>query len=455
MKKITFILVILLSIQAGAQCWHSVSAGYVHSAAVRTDGTLWTWGLNTSGELGLGYNSTSEDIPMRVGTEQNWATVSAGSEDHTVGIKIDGTMWAWGGNNAGQLGTGNTVSTNVPVQVGTDTNWRAVSCGESFTVALKWDNTLWAFGSDFYGQLGNGAADNQNTPTQIGTDNNWQSVSSGIHHVVATKLDGSLWVWGSNGFGQLGDGTYLEAQLPVQIGIGSFWVNATAGERFSSAIRLDRTLWTWGNNTQGQLGDGTYVSKNFPVQVMAAGNDWSAVEAGDGHAVAIKWDGSLWTWGNNLRGQLGDGTHDNRNTPGQVDTGGVYGMITAGGFHTMAIQTNNSLLGAGMNIYGQVGIDSVSDITTLAGVSCPALGVNSQTPQTFRVFPNPVDVQLHIFSNDGHPIETIVLRDISGKMVLSKAGNLNSVDMANLEAGIYFLQIVSGSKSEIFRIVKQ
>lgn len=454
MKKITFILFLLFALQGKAQCWFSVSAGYVHTAAVRTDGTLWTWGLNTSGELGLGYNSTMEEIPMQVGTGQNWATVSAGSEDHTVGLKIDGTMWAWGSNNAGQLGTGNYTSTNVPVQIGTD-SWRAVSCGESFTVAIKSDNTLWSFGSDFNGKLGNGAAGGQNAPMQIGTDNNWQSVSAGIHHVIATKSDGTLWVWGANGSGQLGTGNYLESQIPVQIGNGSFWTSISAGEAFSAAIKLDRTLWTWGNNTYGQMGDGTNVSKNVPTLVASADNNWSYVEAGDKHAVALKWDGSIWTWGQNLRGQLANGTHQNSNAPGQIGTGETYGVIAAGGFHTMAIQTNNALSGGGQNIYGQIGVDSVSDITALTGVGCSMLAVDIADFKKFEIYPNPVKQQLNIASTNGAMVQKIVVADISGKVIITQIENFTNIDVAHLQAGIYFVRLFSGDTCQTNKIIKE
>ena len=201
--------------------WASVSSSNLHTVAVRADGTLWSWGMNGfqnngwwhgDGQLGDG-TVTNRNIPVQIGTDTNWATVSAG-HNHSAAIKTDGTIWTWGGNQAGQLGNGssqgqvfdrNPQPNTVPIQVGSDTNWVVVSTGgdshfsgESWgrTVAIRADGTLWAWGR------GHGTS-----PVQIGTDTNWMYVSTGRNHTVAIRADGTLWAWGENRDGRLGDGT--------------------------------------------------------------------------------------------------------------------------------------------------------------------------------------------------------------------------------------------------------
>lgn len=190
---------------------------------------------------------------------------------HSVALKSNGTLWAWGGNQWGQLGDGTTTNKYSPVQIGTDNNWVSVAAGIYHTVALKSDGTLWAWGNNQYGQLGDGTTTNKYSPEQIGTDNNWASVTAGDYHTVALRSGGTcgdtLWAWGYNGEGELGDGTTTQRNSPVQIGTDNNWMSVTAGPYHAVAIKSDNTLWTWGFNLQGQLGDGTTTDKHSPVQI--------------------------------------------------------------------------------------------------------------------------------------------------------------------------------------------
>ena len=344
-----------------------VVTGSNYTVVLKTDGTLWAWGYNYYGQLGDGTNGsgTNKNTPVQVGTANDWISVTAG-DHHTLAIKTDGTLWAWGANSNGQLGDGTNADKNTPVQVGTANDWASVSADGYHTIAIKTDGTLWAWGYNDYGQLGdgtNGSGTNKNTPVQIGTDNDWSSVSAGNLFTSAIKTDGTLWAWGANSNGQLGDGTNgsgTNKNTPVQVGTANDWASVSAGNIFTSAIKTDGTLWAWGANSNGQLGDGTNGSstnKNTPVQVGTA-NDWSSVSAGGFHTIAVKTDGTLWAWGANSNGQLGDGTNGsgtNKNTPVQVGTANDWASVSVGGNHTIAVKTDGTLWAWGYNYDGQLG----------------------------------------------------------------------------------------------------
>jgi len=240
--------------------WAMVSCGLLHTGAIKNDGTLWAWGGNGHGQLGLGdttERSTPTHTPTQVETATNWASVSCGHW-HTLAIKTDGTLWAWGDNNVGQLGLGDTTERSTPTQVETATNWASVSCGNDHTLAIKTDGTLWAWG-------GNG--DIEDTPNLLGTGTNWSAVSYGGSHIGAIKTDGTLWAWGWNYYGQLGLGDNTDRNTPAQVGRATNWASVSCGGSRTFAIKTDGTLWAWGNNPYGQLGLGYNTDRNTPVQV--------------------------------------------------------------------------------------------------------------------------------------------------------------------------------------------
>ena len=191
--------------------WALVSVGWSHAVAIKTDGSLWAWGANWGGRLGDGTR-IHRDIPVRIGDDFDWVSASAGS-NHTVAIKADGSLWAWGDNDRRALGLGIGVRyIPTPTQIGTELNWISVSAGTDNTVAIKTDGSLWA-----WGDAGIRRAVTIPIPTRIGTDSNWKFAAAGGGHRVAIKTDGSLWAWGRNEFGDLGDGTTIDRHSPVQI----------------------------------------------------------------------------------------------------------------------------------------------------------------------------------------------------------------------------------------------
>jgi len=302
--------------------WKIVSAGDNHTVAIGTDGSLWAWGYNHYGQLGDDSRSDRYS-PVRIGLENNWQTVSAGGV-HTVAIKTDGSLWRWGSISAGTWDTS-------PVRIGLENNWQIVSAGGSHIAVIKTDGSLWAWGYNTFGQIGDGSTNYVHSPVQIGTDNNWKTVSAGPYHTVAIKTDGSLWAWGANMYGQLGigdgDGFPYGSNSPVQIGADNNWEKISAGCTHTVALKTDGSLWAWGANNSGQLGDNSTERHYFPVRIGIDCN-WSTISSGDGdsssereyaHTIAVKTDGSLWTWGYNQFGQLGDGSIDDRHSPVRIE----------------------------------------------------------------------------------------------------------------------------------------
>jgi alpha-tubulin suppressor-like RCC1 family protein len=385
---------------SSASTWQSISTGDRHTLAVRADGTLWAWGDNTLGQLGDG-TLYARTFPVQVGTAATWRSVAAGY-DHSLGLRADGSLWAWGSNNSGQLGIPASVyaAQYQPTQVGTATTWREIAAGGAATLARQADNSVWTWGSNASGQTGspalavalqsafkqllapvkwqqvtasflqtsalgpdgtlwvwgrqNNVGGRQPVPLQLGTAA-WQSVSSGFEHTVGVRADGTLWAWGRNNYGQLGYGGAAQyKELPVQVGTASTWRAVATGYYHTVAVHTDGTLWAWGINTKGELGDGTQLSRNAPMQV-GTGTTWRSVAAGHHYSLAIQADGTLWAWGDNDANQLGTSARQ-LGPPTQVGTATDWQQVVAGEKHTLALRTDGTLWSWGNNRLGQLGL---------------------------------------------------------------------------------------------------
>jgi len=327
---------------AGGTNWKQVSTGDRHSAAIKTDGSLWLWGENSDAPL-LGTNDAIDRItPVTTFAGGNdWKQVSAGG-GHTSAIKTDGSLWIWGSGSNGVLGNNDTTSRSTPITTfAGGNNWKQVSAGGGHTSAIKTDGSLWVWGIFDGGRLGNRES-NGSTATPITTfagGNNWKQVSSGSPS-AAIKTDGTLWVWGSNNVAQLGVNDTTNRNTPVTTFAGGNDWKQVFGSGTPVAIKTDGSLWTWGFGTSGQLGNNNNTNRSTPVTTFAGGNNWKSVAGGDQFTLAIKTDGSLWSWGKNSNGQLGINNTDNRSTPVTTFAGGNnWKSIAGGGNFTAAIQT--------------------------------------------------------------------------------------------------------------------
>lgn len=349
-------------IQVGtAHNWTDVaSGGSIYSIAIKAGGQIYGWGPNNYGQLGIGNNLADQFVPVATSTPAiEWINISTGGS-HTVGVRSEGTLWVWGHNSSGQLGTGNILDMHFPHQMDLSTDWVGVAAGSVHTLAMKANGTLWAWGGNTTGQLGNGNNSDQHSPVQLGNDTNWVSISAGRGHSVGLKSNGTIWTWGLNTYGQLGNGNNSNTNTPAQVGSDHDWIAIQAGSDHTIALKADGTLWAWGYNLYGQLGTGNNTDSNVPVQVGAAG-DWVAIAAGGYHSLAIKANGRLWSWGYNLYGQLGIGNNTNMNSPQQVGTDSTWLGVTAGEEHSFAFRTDGTAMSWGMNTYGQLGLNNNTD----------------------------------------------------------------------------------------------
>jgi alpha-tubulin suppressor-like RCC1 family protein len=354
-KATTLIIAFTLCIHFGySQCWKTVSVGVNHTLAIKKNGTLWAWGINQYGQLGDG-GTANLFIPTQIGLDSNWSSIAAG-ENHSIALKSDGSLWAWGHNLSGQLGDSTYIDKLMPIRIGLSNNWQFISAGTNHNMAIQKDSTLWGWGQNGGGKIGTGSfASDYFQPYLVDNSKNWKTVSAGQEHSLAVRYNGTLWGCGSNIYGALGLGSaHTEFQAIQQIGASTDWSQVSASILFSLAIKNDSTLWGWGRNFEGQLGNGTTTSKLTPVQVDFQ-SKWLKIATGYQHSVAIKSDSSLWAWGNELGNGVGIST-----SPISKSSNHTWTTISAKGKFSMSIQQSNSLFawGTSDNGIGQFGLGS-------------------------------------------------------------------------------------------------
>jgi alpha-tubulin suppressor-like RCC1 family protein len=319
----------------------SVVAGEGHSLALMADGTVQAWGGNWSGQLGDGTTTArKERVTVQGLTGAVALTVGLG---HSLAVRQDGTVWAWGDNFDGQLGDGTKVQRRLPTQVPGLTGVVSVAAGEQFSLALKQDGTVWAWGANFNGQLGNGTKQPQLTPLQVPGLTRVTAIESGSHSSVVLRDDGTVWAWGFNSRGQLGDGEPSSARLspaPVQ-GLSKV-VAVSMNSSHGMALREDGSVWTWGDNPFGALGNGTEVGSFSPPRKVPGVQGVVALAAGSRHSVVLRRDGTLWTWGHHGSGVTGTGT-EIRNAPVRVRGLRHVRSLASHEFHTLAVEEDGSV----------------------------------------------------------------------------------------------------------------
>jgi alpha-tubulin suppressor-like RCC1 family protein len=310
-------------------------------AAIKTDGTLWNWGYNGSGQLG-DSTTTNRSSPVQVGTD--WKQVSLGN-GFIGAIKTNGTLWTWGNNAYGQLGLSNLTNRSSPVQVGTGTDWKQINCGYNHIAAVKTGGTLWTWGSNYRGELGQSNLTARYSPVQVGTDTDWTSVTCGYAMTFGLKTDNSLYSFGFNNQGQLGISSGVSNCLtPKQVGVDTDWKTISCGYNNTAAIKNDNSLWTWGYQNQWALGISIVLygnCRNLPGLTSINTNDWKYVAIGNYHMLAIKTDGTLWGWGDNSQHQLGITSGTPIAAITQIGTNSNWVQIVSSSFGSVAIVDNS------------------------------------------------------------------------------------------------------------------
>ena len=341
-----------INVLGGFTDWVHVSSGSRDGLGLRANGTLWSWGDNSFGKLGDG-TAVSRSSPVSVvGGFTDWNQVSAGYF-HSLGVRANGTMWGWGDGYTGAIGNNTDEEYSSPVSVvGGFTDWIQASAGNDFSLGVRANGTLWAWGSNFYTQLGidDSQTEEYSSPVSVvGGFTDWIQASAGGFHSLGVRANGTLWAWGRNdtfndGSGFLGDGTTEGRSSPVSV-VGDFtdWISASAGGLHSLGVRANGTLWAWGSNIRfgapsGQLGDNSAINRSSPVSVVGGFTDWVSASAARVHSIGLRANGTLWAWGDNGNFQLGNGNDIDTSSPVLVGGGFTdWVQASAGENHSLGI----------------------------------------------------------------------------------------------------------------------
>lgn len=342
-----------------------VAAGANYSVALGSDGYVYGWGLNSSGQLGNGTTeATNRPVGAKTPSGLGFTQIAAG-RDHTVALASDGSIYAWGTNSDGQLGDGTTTGSSTPVKVATPSGvtFTQVAAGDAgFTAALDSAGNAYAWGNNEYGQLGDGTTLDSSTVKKVlaPAGVSFTQIAVGGSHVVAVGSDGKTYAWGSNGSGRLGNGTMADSSTPVQVLMpqGVHFTQVSAGGWFSQAIGSDGKSYAWGSNLYGQLGNGGGDNSSTPVQVSTpAGVTFTTVISGYFHAMALDSNGHAYAWGYNRGGQLGNGTTTSSPIPVAVTMppGVSFTQMGASWAHAVAVGSDQNVYTWGNNQYGALG----------------------------------------------------------------------------------------------------
>lgn len=394
------------------------------------NGNILTWGRNQYGQLGNG-TTTQQNTPSHTVNGSQWLTVDH-ARMHTIALKQDHTAWAWGNNAVGQLGDGTLTDSYVPVQVGTDADWQVISAGNLHSAGLKTNGTLWGWGNNGGNELANGSGYYFN-PVQLGTDNDWAKVYAGYFKTYAIKTNGTLWGRARNDYRDLGIGNLSAYVALVQIGTDTDWAKVSgARQMYTLALKTNGTLWGWGNNEYGRLGDGTTNNQTTPIQI---GTDtWVDVAAGNYRAAGIKTDGTLWQWGSGIA--MPDDTFliPQSSIPVQVGTDNHWKSVVAGYFSYYATKDDNTLWAWGFN-NGYLGDGTSIHRASPILIPCEQLGQQQFNQQVLVLYPNPIKDVLTL--NGVTNLQSYEVVNMVGQIVSRGSINENSIDLSSLSNGIY------------------
>jgi RHS repeat-associated protein len=361
----------------------STPGGANHTLEVRTDGTVSASGLNTNGQLGDG-TTTQRTSPVLVNGLKNISTTATG-QYHSVALDTAGNVWTWGSNSNGQLGDGTTTDRYLPQRAWGISNVTAIAAFGYSTYALKSDGTVWAWGQNSSGQLGNNTTTDSNAPVQVtGITGTVVSITAGQTNGYARTADGKVWAWGGGTYGQNGDGGFVQRNTAVQVTGITTAVQIVAGNQHAYARLANNTIMAWGRNNVGQIGDNTTTNRGAPVQVSGI-TTATSVASGGNHGLALLSDGTLKAWGANSVGQIGDNTTTQRNAPVAVANLTGVTSIAGGTLTSTAVTNSGDLYAWGYNNYGQLGDGSTTQrlVPTIVRGALDLDNVPLQTSYTY------------------------------------------------------------------------
>ncbi len=327
-----------------------IAAGGMHTCALGASGEAYCWGGNDRGQLGTG-ETERRPTPTRVGGGLGFASLSGGVL-HTCALTGGGAAYCWGSNDAGQLGDGSSRPRTGPVRVAGRREFASLGAGNAHTCGLA-DGAVYCWGGNRRGQLGDGTTTPRSTPVRV-EGSGFRRLAVGWDHACALDGRGRAMCWGAGTRGQLGDGGMADRGTPVEAQVEGRLVALAAGSGHTCALTGDGAAWCWGSNDRGQLGDGTTTGRSRPVAVRG-GERFGAITAGGGHACALAGDGEAWCWGRNDRGQLGDGSNTDRSAPVPVAGGLRFASLHASGAHTCGVTVSGRSFCWGYNLEGQLG----------------------------------------------------------------------------------------------------
>ena|GEM_PF-922255 len=370
----------------------ALAVGSHHTLAIKTDGTLWAWGDNSGYQLGDNTN-VNRTTPTQISSATDWKMVSASyknSAAFSFALKNNGELYAWGENNDYNLGLGDNIVRKVPTRVGAHL-YKHVALTYGGTLLVRNDGTLWTVGANYWGELGIGTPTSANALTQVGSDTDWKFVSASMVHTFGIKNNGSLYAWGNNGYGALGTGNTTTYRTPQRVGTDTNWKMVTASNgslspgQHTIGLKTDGTLWSWGNNDAGGLGTGTADSNNHSTPVrVGSESTWIQAVAGRISSYGLKADGTLWSWGRNPYGQLGQGNTNDYYLPTRVgvDTDWKFIAVPSFDYNLIAVKNNGLLYGSGGNSQANLGLGDATQRNSITQIGTGWRGV-------LQLYPSP------------------------------------------------------------------
>ena len=468
------------TVSAEDYVWKSVTAGDATTYGIRSDGSLWSWGWNEKGQSGNGVSERTATPALADGNRVWKKTV--GGKAYGFFLAEDGSLWAAGTATNGVQGTNDGVDHKVLTRIGTDNDWVDMACSRFWgysAFAIKTNGTLWSWGENSAGQLGIGNTQAQTLPVQVGTDTDWKQVAAGVSSVLALKTDGSLWGWGLNMNGEL-FGYEGRQSSPVRLGSETDWEKVLVIEFRAYAVKKDGTLWAWGDNSRNLLGFNTPTEEEStsegnpvevvtepqitkPTQVTAVEGEVLAVSGCENTlSVATGTDGiieKVWMFGSNADGALGDGKglgNGNKDIPfatvpvnPSLKSSLKFTSMSSGQNYTMMLTDDGDIWGWGCNRGGQLGDETPNDQLQVAYklkpivINCPQDEVSSVGSLKDGKVDAAVsfDGQVLALQSDGL-LTSGRIYDMNGAAVMILAASETSWNVATLSQGVYVAEFM-------------